>query len=316
MRYLVLVLVVFLCVDASAQMGSTLRPNRLKDCVDSFDCIDSYDSIAFIYSLAKISRCYDGPCIQVARSSDGALMDIDYRLDYIDTFQLKNFVGSDTGYVKRFYNQLGTTFGDLRTNGGIDQGNPYIMAGGDIIYNRGEVAIYFDEDTVGNGANAVNDMFGDTYTPTDSMFSTLAIYEAVDTAPNVRAVTITAGELYSFSHPSLPDTTFISSSNLFTAPTISTIGGIPINVFLGTEFISFRTMSPTLHQLTMNNIVGVAATDNTNGVTVATRISGSTIRSQFIGYFKEYIGWWGANASNVTSIINCRNDFYTVFIEL
>ena len=62
-----------------------------------------------LYSLKKISATYSGPAIQIRRSYDNALMDIGFTTDgSLDLTTIYSFVGTASGYLTTFYDQMAT----------------------------------------------------------------------------------------------------------------------------------------------------------------------------------------------------------------
>lgn len=71
----------------------------------SFD-INTYDP-RIILSFANINQNYSGPCLNVRRSSDNATQDIGFVNGYLDLQSLSDFVGSNNGYVTKWYDSSG-----------------------------------------------------------------------------------------------------------------------------------------------------------------------------------------------------------------
>ena len=65
------------------------------------------DEIPGLYSLQRISGTYSGPAIQIRRSYDNALMDIGFTTDgSLDLTTIYSFVGTASGYLTTFYDQM------------------------------------------------------------------------------------------------------------------------------------------------------------------------------------------------------------------
>ncbi|MBL7693133.1 MAG: VCBS repeat-containing protein, partial [Flavipsychrobacter sp.] len=94
------------------------------------------------YSVRRLSTSYTGKLIQVRRSSDNSLSDIGYNAgNHLDTVALKTFIGGNTGYVVKWYDQSGNG------NDGIQATNssqPMIVSAGTIVRANGEPAIKFN----------------------------------------------------------------------------------------------------------------------------------------------------------------------------
>ena len=61
-----------------------------------------------VYSLQRLSTTYTGPAIQVRRSYDNALMDIGFdESGLLDLTTVYSFVGTASGYLTTWYDQMG-----------------------------------------------------------------------------------------------------------------------------------------------------------------------------------------------------------------
>lgn len=62
-----------------------------------------------LYSLQKISATYSGPAIQIRRSYDNALLDVGFDTSgLLDLPSIYSFVGTASGYLTTWYDQLNT----------------------------------------------------------------------------------------------------------------------------------------------------------------------------------------------------------------
>jgi hypothetical protein len=92
------------------------------------------------YSLQKLNNKYDGPAINVRRSSDNTLKDIGFDGSKLDVKALKEFVGAGDGAVVTWYDQSGNGSNLTRRNY-----NPLIMKKGVLVKSpNGGPAIHFD----------------------------------------------------------------------------------------------------------------------------------------------------------------------------
>lgn len=70
--------------------------------------IDTYPGAAAAYSLRKLRTAYTGAAIRVRRSSDNTETDIGFNgTGELDTTALTTFVGSNSGFVTKWYDQSG-----------------------------------------------------------------------------------------------------------------------------------------------------------------------------------------------------------------
>jgi hypothetical protein len=120
----------FFCMDASAQANALDRVG-----------LTSATPASPAYSLRKLSTAYSGKALQVRRSSDNALLDIGFTAGFdLDTTALKNFVGSGSGFVAKWYDQSGFAINAVQAT---TASQPRIVNSGVIDRLNGRPAIYF-----------------------------------------------------------------------------------------------------------------------------------------------------------------------------
>ena len=100
--------------------------------------LDTYTGAAGAYSLRKLRTAYSGSCLRVRRSSDSTEQDIGFASSgLIDTASLLSFCGAGDGFVKTWYDQVGSANGTQST----DALQPRIVASGVAVTYSGKVAI-------------------------------------------------------------------------------------------------------------------------------------------------------------------------------
>jgi len=109
--------------------------------------LDTHSNSTGAYSLRKLRTAYNGDCIRVRRSSDNTEQDIGFVDDVLDTTSLLSFVGSESGFVKTWYDQTGNNR-DLSnfTGGGENQDNsrqPTIVLSGNLIIHNNKITLDF-----------------------------------------------------------------------------------------------------------------------------------------------------------------------------
>jgi hypothetical protein len=67
--------------------------------------LDLYPGATLGYSVRKLRDAYTGFAFEVRRDSDNATTNIGFVGEDLDTTALTTFLGSDTGYITRWYNQ-------------------------------------------------------------------------------------------------------------------------------------------------------------------------------------------------------------------
>jgi len=69
--------------------------------------LDTYSNAALAFSLRKLNTNYAGSAIRVRRSSDNTEQDIGFVNNQLDTGSLTSFVGANSGFITRWYDQSG-----------------------------------------------------------------------------------------------------------------------------------------------------------------------------------------------------------------
>ena len=102
----------------------------------SFDYfLDSYPSASTAFSIRKLRSTYSGDCLVVKRSNDNATQSIGFVDNMIDTGSILSFVGSNNGYVTKWFDQSGNNR-TLETNN-ISGNETWIVNSGSIITEGG-----------------------------------------------------------------------------------------------------------------------------------------------------------------------------------
>lgn len=83
--------------------------------------LDTYTGAGAAYSVRRLYSAYTGPCMRVVRSSDSTEQDINFDgSGNLDTAALATFVGANTGYVGKWYDQSGNGIDALAHNYGVN----------------------------------------------------------------------------------------------------------------------------------------------------------------------------------------------------
>lgn len=102
--------------------------------------LDSYSTSRYSsYSLRKLTNTYSGAAIRVRRSSDNTSLDIGFSGNTLDTSSLLSFVGSGSGYVSIFYDQVYTN--DFTQVTLANQ--PLIVSSGNLVTDNGKPSISY-----------------------------------------------------------------------------------------------------------------------------------------------------------------------------
>jgi len=101
--------------------------------------LDNYPA-DLAFSMFKLSSSYSGNCLRVVRSSDNATLDIGFVDNVLDTASLLSFIGSNSGYVNRWFNQSSGNNATQDTIGSM----PRIVNSGTLETLNGHPTLYFD----------------------------------------------------------------------------------------------------------------------------------------------------------------------------
>jgi hypothetical protein len=112
--------------------------------------LDTYSGAKVAVSLRNFLNAYSGVPFSVRRSSDNTEQDIGFNgANEIDTAVLKTFIGANTGYVVKWYDQSGNA-NDASQSTTTQQGA--IVISGAVQRTNGKVSVYFDGDDAYNTA--------------------------------------------------------------------------------------------------------------------------------------------------------------------
>ena len=101
--------------------------------------LDTYPA-NLAFSMFKLSSSYSGNCLRVVRSSDNATLDIGFVGDVLDTATLLSFIGSNNGYVNRWFNQSSSN----NAVQDVLSSMPRIVNAGVLETLNGHPTLYFD----------------------------------------------------------------------------------------------------------------------------------------------------------------------------
>ena len=141
------------------------------------------DAIAAL-GFYKLNSAYTGDCIEVRRSSDSATQDIGFTgAGVLDTAALATFCGTDTGYIKTWYDQSGNGFDFNVTNfpsqGGNDANQPIIYYSSAVTTDAaGNIAAY---STTPGSTAATGTLFLNSPTMTARQRPNITIFGQINT---------------------------------------------------------------------------------------------------------------------------------------
>lgn len=149
MRLLILIFVLSFSLKCEAQIIRA-NPFYIQKTMGVSLLLDTYTGAKVAVSLRKLRNAYTGSAVRVRRSSDNAEQDIGFNgANEIDTAVLKTFIGANTGYVVKWYDQSGNA-NDASQSTTTKQGA--IVISGAVQRTNGKVSVYFDGDDAYNTA--------------------------------------------------------------------------------------------------------------------------------------------------------------------
>jgi hypothetical protein len=101
---------------------------------------DTYGVSRVGYSLRKLSNSYTGSAVRVRRSNDNSEQDIGFVGEALDTTSLSSFVGANSAFVTKWYDQTNNNRTAAQTTAG---NQPRIVNAGTIETENGKPAINF-----------------------------------------------------------------------------------------------------------------------------------------------------------------------------
>lgn len=137
-------------------LGTSLGITALSGAGGGTLLLDLYGTnIAAAYSVRKLSSTYSGAGIRVRRSSDNSEQDIGFDANGdLDTSALTTFVGSNDGFVAKWYDQSGNSNDGVQTN---SAGQPHIVLSGVVTTHGGKPVVAQTSDS-GNPTNKFLDV--------------------------------------------------------------------------------------------------------------------------------------------------------------
>lgn len=104
--------------------------------------LDTYAGAVGAYSMRKLTNAYGGPALRVRRSNDNAEQDIGFdSSNVLNESALTTFVGANSGYVTKWYDQSGSGKDMTQTTTGSQ---PRIVNAGTVDTKSSKPCIYFD----------------------------------------------------------------------------------------------------------------------------------------------------------------------------
>lgn len=234
--------------------------------------LDLYTGSSAAFSIRKLSESASF-CMKVRRDSDDAFQDIGFQADgVIDTGSLLTFVGSATGYVQSWYNQVqlsGSYDADI-VGGTTFSSQPYIVSSGSLITLNGKPAVFFNS----RAGIGVNNFLPQTTDASGDWF-TIGVGQVADTTTRLMVRTVNSQASLNIGQNIRRNTTNIESIAFNQAGGSFTDLG---SSNPGTnQFLAYVQRLPTSVEVYVNNA--------TNGSTATTGTPYSSSGQFYIGFF-------------------------------
>lgn len=233
--------------------------------------LDTYTSADMAFSMFKLRTAYSGNCLRVRRSSDNTEQDIGFVNNYLDTASLLTFVGSNNGFVVKWYDQSGNardlsratavnqpqivSSGTLSTRNGIavmsaTSTQSLTLASGPVYTTSYSWWLSVEKDTTGNqytlGRDSTNLLFYDL--PTQIYISNTNPI-SISTALSINTFRLVNG-IYQFPNTNFTANVFANGTSLGTSSGTATIGSTRAG-FQVMPPTTFRTAKVTFNELVL-----------------------------------------------------------------
>jgi hypothetical protein len=124
-------------VQEVKKMGMIINPYRFGG---AGLLLDAYTGATCAYSLRKLRTEYNGYCIEVRRSSDNTTQNIGFTAEgVLDESALTTFCGAGNGFVKTWYDQVGS----LNITQGTAINQPRLVSSGSVVKDNNKPCVDF-----------------------------------------------------------------------------------------------------------------------------------------------------------------------------
>lgn len=232
--------------------------------------LDAYTGATIAYSTRKLTDSAS-LCMEVVRDSDNTSQSIGFNSDgLIDTASLLSFVGSGTGYVNVWYNQMTGSYHAGQVTGTTFPNRPWIVSSGSLVLLNGKPAVFFNANTGIGSTSLIPNI-----TNVNAEWFTYAVGNVADTTTRLMVRTVNNTSVLNVAQNIRRNTTNIESIGYNTAGGTGTDLG---SVNPGTnQFLGYSQRLPTTVEMYVNN--------QTNGATTVTGTAYSSSASIYVGFF-------------------------------
>lgn len=257
--------------------------------------LDDYPNAAAAYSLRKLRTAYTGNCIEVRRSNDNTTSNIGFSGNYLDTVALKTFCGSNSCFVRTWYDQSTNTRNVIQTADNTRQ--PRIVNAGVIERRNGQCTVFFD------GTNDALQITG--LSSISAPVTTFTVHTYQGGASNYP---------YVYDHGS---DDFILDDNAQAGIAIRIYNGAALVSNIGainTQYLTYALFNTTSSVLTINQSTFTGSTGSRTGEAITLGAQGALTSGGFLnGNIQEFITYFSNQSANQANIRSNINSFYNVY---
>jgi hypothetical protein len=283
--------------------------------------LDLFPGAFMAYSLRKLKNSYTGSAVQVIKVDNTTTQDIGFDSNgSLDTAALSSFLGGDSGFVSKWYDQSGNGY-DLTRGLATTQPfyGPIIYSSGSTVTINNEPALFYNNVRYGSQVELkVSASFA------ENTFSTFIVTQVSGSTSNN---TNQYGRFISIRGP-FQDFESNNSITIFDAR-VGGLNGISIyqagaarasigtyNTTTGFQMLVSAQRSSSAVNIRYNTASlasGSTTTANLSSNTFGVGNNGGYADSGHQGYFQEVIYYKTLQTANSSSIIDNINDYYNIY---
>jgi hypothetical protein len=272
--------------------------------------LDDYSGAGAAYGVRKLRNAYSGSCIRVLRSSDNAEQDIGFDgSGNLDASALSSFIGANTGYVAKWYDQSGNGFDALGHNYGVNTTTlPEIRISGTNQTLNSVIAIKISGTRRFAWTNTGKDMdLMMTFSPKATMIMAVGQIGSTPTSPMIIEwyENSTGNDYLSLYESGGVRIDFGNGS--------SSVGGTFTNAAQKCWYGQVNGSTYTVYE--NNTSIGSAVNggaQSLSGTGINAKIGGGTSASNMDGYIQELIVWPTSQESNRSGIFTNVDTYFSI----
>ena len=260
--------------------------------------LDDYPGAAAAYSLRLLRTAYTGNCIEVRRSNDNTTSNIGFSGNYLDTAALKTFCGSNSCFVRTWYDQSTNARNVIQTADNTRQ--PRIVNAGTIERRNGQCTVFFD------GTNDALQITG---------LSSITAPVTTFTVHTYQSIASPSSFPYVYDHGS---DDFILDDNAGAGSLVMKIyNGSSVVSNIGTinvQYLTYALFNTTSSVFTINTSTFTGSTGTRTGEAITLAANGGLVAGGFFnGNIQEFVTYFSNQSTNQANIRANINSFYNAY---